>query len=85
MQGVRHPVAAEAGRLLRLLFLWLGSLPANTSGATVLWFGKAVIMPPTMGAAIRRMTSEPVQGRMPEVSCRRSPIHNDPLTHRLVR
>jgi hypothetical protein len=40
---VRHLAAAEAGRLLRLLFLWLGSLPANTSGATVLWFGKASV------------------------------------------
>jgi hypothetical protein len=38
---LRDPVAAEAGRLLRLLFLRLGSLPANTSGATVLRLGKA--------------------------------------------
>jgi glutathione reductase (NADPH) len=37
VHGLRYHVAAEAGRLLRLLLLRLGSLPANTSGATVLW------------------------------------------------
>jgi hypothetical protein len=39
VHGLRDPVAAEAGRLLRLLLLRLGSLPANTGGATVLWLG----------------------------------------------
>ena len=39
--GLRDPVAAEAGRLLRLLLLRLCSLPANTSGAIVLWLGEA--------------------------------------------
>jgi hypothetical protein len=33
--------AADEARLLRLLLLRLGSLPANTSGATVLWLGQA--------------------------------------------
>jgi hypothetical protein len=42
VHGVRNDVAAEAGRLLCLLLLRLGSLPANTSGATVLWLGSAV-------------------------------------------
>ena len=38
---MRNYVAAEAGRLLRLLLLRLGSLPTNTSGATMLWLGQA--------------------------------------------
>ena len=37
---MRDFVAAEAGRLLRLLLLRLGSLPANAGCATVLWLGQ---------------------------------------------
>jgi hypothetical protein len=42
--------------LLRLLLLWLGSLPANTGGATVLWLGKA-------GANLRLIGTESVDER----------------------
>jgi hypothetical protein len=41
MHRLRDHAAAEAGRLLRLLLLRLGSLPANTSGAPVLRLGEA--------------------------------------------
>ena len=40
---LRDSVAAEVGRLLRLLLLRLGSLPANTSSATVLWLSEASV------------------------------------------
>jgi hypothetical protein len=33
MHRLRREAAAEAGRLLRVLFLWLGSVPADSGGA----------------------------------------------------
>lgn len=39
MHGLWHHAAPEAGRLLRVLLLRLGRVPAHARGATVLWLG----------------------------------------------